>query len=386
MSDVHVRISGVVETRRVEIRIPGKQGPPSAGATGTTVGVNLFTLTNPSAISFLRINANNTVTAQSASAFRTSLSVYSTAEVDAAVAAAPGTYTDEKAQDAVGAMVDATLVYVDATPALGRAALTGHVTAVAGSNALVLGSFTKAQLTAAVSDGDPLYVGDATTVGGNIFNLTNPSAITFLRLNADNTVDALSAAAFRAAIGAGSGGGDLVAANNLSDVADKPTSRTNLGLGIGVNVQAYSANLTTYAGIAPSANVQSLLGAANYAAMKTLLSLTVGTDIPARSPSIQSVTSASTVTPTFADDQVNITAQAAALTLANPTGTAVDGWGIVIRIKDNGTARAIAYGGQYRALGVTLPTTTVISKMLYLGMIFNNADTKWDVVSVAQEA
>jgi hypothetical protein len=35
---------------------------------------------------------------------------------------------------------------------------------------------------------------------------------------------------------------------------------------------------------------------------------------------------------------------------------------------------------------VTLPTTTVISKTLYLGMIFNNADTKWDVVAVAQEA
>lgn len=110
----------------------------------------------------------------------------------------------------------------------------------------------------------------------------------------------------------------------------------------------------------------------------------------ARTPSIQSVASSATVTPTFADDQVIITAQAAALNLANPTGTAIDGWGLVIRIKDNGTARAIAYNGgsgsQYRAIGVTLPTTTVISKTLYLGMIFNNADTKWDVVAVAQEA
>jgi hypothetical protein len=103
-------------------------------------------------------------------------------------------------------------------------------------------------------------------------------------------------------------------------------------------------------------------------------------------PAIQSVTSSATVTPTFSNDQVNITAQAAGLTLANPTGTAVDGWGIVIRIKDNGTARSILYGTQYRAIGVTLPTTTVISKTLYLAMIFNNADTKWDVVAVAQEA
>lgn len=50
----------------------------------------------------------------------------------------------------------------------------------------------------------------ATTVGGNMFTLTNPSAITFLRINADNTVSALSAADFRTAIGAGSGTGDVV--------------------------------------------------------------------------------------------------------------------------------------------------------------------------------
>jgi hypothetical protein len=43
----------------------------------------------------------------------------------------------------------------------------------------------------------------ATTVGGNLFTLTNPSAVTFVRLNADNTVSALSAADFRTAIGAG---------------------------------------------------------------------------------------------------------------------------------------------------------------------------------------
>lgn len=47
-------------------------------------------------------------------------------------------YTDELAQDAVGAMVDSTLVYTDATPLLSRAALTGDVTASAGSNATTI--------------------------------------------------------------------------------------------------------------------------------------------------------------------------------------------------------------------------------------------------------
>lgn len=48
----------------------------------------------------------------------------------------------------------------------------------------------------------------ATTVGGNLFTLTNPSAVTFLRVNADNTVSALDAATFRTAIGAGTGNGN----------------------------------------------------------------------------------------------------------------------------------------------------------------------------------
>ena len=99
---------------------------------------------------------------------------------------------------------------------------------------------------------------------------------------------------------------------------------------------------------------------------------------------IQSVASATTVTPTFPNDQVNVTALAAACQLLNPTGTAIEK-GIVVRFKDNGTPRALTYDTQYRAVGVTLPTTTVASKTLYIGMIYNSADTKWDVVSVAQE-
>jgi hypothetical protein len=50
----------------------------------------------------------------------------------------------------------------------------------------------------------------ATTLGGNLFTITNPSAITFPRFNADNTVSSLDAAAFRNAIGAGTAGGGSV--------------------------------------------------------------------------------------------------------------------------------------------------------------------------------
>ena len=37
-------------------------------------------------------------------------------------------------------------------------------------------------------------------------------------------------------------------------------------------------------------------------------------------------------------------------------------------------------------MGVTLPTTTVASKVVYVGAIYNSDETFWDVVSVAQQA
>lgn len=61
--------------------------------------------------------------------------------------------------------------------------------------------------------------------------------------------------------------------NSGSTLTNAADFRVSAGLVIGMNVQAYDADLTTYAGITPSANVQSLLAAADYAAMKTLLSL-----------------------------------------------------------------------------------------------------------------
>ena len=102
---------------------------------------------------------------------------------------------------------------------------------------------------------------------------------------------------------------------------------------------------------------------------------------------IQSVASAATVTPSWNnDDEVQVTAQAVALLLANPAGTPTSGQPIIIRIKDNGTARAISYGAGYRAVGVTLPVTTVINKTVYLGGIWNAEDSRTDIIATAQEA
>ncbi len=65
----------------------------------------------------------------------------------------------------------------------------------------------------------------ATTVGSNFFTLTNPSAITFPRINADNTVTALSAANFRTAISAGDVVGPASSTDNAFARFDSTTGK-----------------------------------------------------------------------------------------------------------------------------------------------------------------
>lgn len=76
-------------------------------------------------------------------------------------------------------------------------------------------------------------------------------------------------------------GSYVLTTNNLSDLSNAGTARTNLGLAIGTNTQAYDADLTTFAGISPSANIQSLLGSADYSAARTAIGLAIGTNVQA---------------------------------------------------------------------------------------------------------
>lgn len=101
------------------------------------------------------------------------------------------------------------------------------------------------------------------------------------------------------------------------------------------------------------------------------------------------ISTASTATLTI-DTDVNdfavITAQSEALTIGAPSGTPVEGQKLIIRIKDDGSARAITFNAIFRAIGITLPTTTVSSKITYLGLVYNSTDTKWDVIATKTEA
>lgn len=115
----------------------------ATGATAltlATVNSNVGSFGSATAVGTFTVNAKGLITAAS----NATIAVTSSAVSD---------FT-EAAQDAVGAMVDSTLVYVDGTPLLTRAALTGDITAAQASNATTLatvnanvGSFTNANIT-----------------------------------------------------------------------------------------------------------------------------------------------------------------------------------------------------------------------------------------------
>ncbi len=104
-------------------------------------------------------------------------------------------------------------------------------------------------------------------------------------------------------------------------------------------------------------------------------------------PIVNSTTTTATLTPNIDEyEQEDVTDLASAMTIAAPTGTPSTGMRLIFRITDDGTARALTWNVIYRAIGVTTPSTTTANKILYVGCIYDEAGSKWDVVAVKEEA
>jgi hypothetical protein len=93
-------------------------------------------------------------------------------------------------------------------------------------------------------------------------------------------------------------------------------------------------------------------------------------------------TTTSSATPTINTDNYDaysITAQEEAITsfTTNLSGTPTNFQKLLIRIKDNGTARAITWGASFEDGSQALPTTTVVGKTLLVGLIYDSVDSKW---------
>lgn len=88
-------------------------------------------------------------------------------------------------------------------------------------------------------------------------------------------------------------------------------------------------------------------------------------------------------------DTFNAFGLTGAITVATPTGTPVDGQRLILRFEDNGVARGITWttsSGAYRAVGITLPTTTTASKVTYVGCVYNSTDVFWDAIATVTQA
>jgi hypothetical protein len=121
------------------------------------------------------------------------------------------------------------------------------------------------------------------------------------------------------------------------------------------------------------------------AASSTAVTLTGTETLTNKRITKRTVSIADSATPTPNSDTTDIylvTALAQTATFGAPTGTPTEGQQLIIRIKDNATARSLAWNAIYRASSdLALPTTTIVSKTVYLGFMYNSTDSKWDLLS-----
>ena len=148
--------------------------------------------------------------------------------------------------------------------------------------------------------------------------------------------------------------GFLTASNNLSDVASASTARTNLGLAIGTNVQAWDADLDTWATkTAPSGTV---VGTTD---TQTLTNKTIeaGTFTNGYTEETVTANTSTAYTVDLANGSVQILTLTGNCTFTFPTATA--GKGFTLLLKQDGTgSRTVTWPSSVKWPASTAPTIT----------------------------
>lgn len=205
-------------------------------------------------------NASNSASAASTSASNASSSA-SSASTSASNASTSATNAASSATAASGSASTASTQATNAANSASAAASSASTASSAADAALAaLDSFDDRYLGQKTSDPTLDNDGNALVAGALYFNTT------------DDVMKVYEGSVWVAAYASLSGA--LLVTNNLSDLANAATARTNLGLAIGTNVQAYDADLTT-------------LGAGGSSA-RSFLGLAIGADVQAYSAALTS--------------------------------------------------------------------------------------------------
>ena len=218
---------------------------------------------------------------------------------------------------------------------------------------------------------------------GHVMTVQSDGSMAPEALPSGTTVDLVSNVATARIIGrttAGSGDSEeltAAAARTLLNVADGATADQDLSGKANLASPTFTG---TVAGITATmvglGNVVNISNATERLLVATLENKRI-------KPRVSSSASGD-ITPTKVDfDRYIRTAQAAAITISNPTMDI--GEVMAVQLTDNATARAITFGTHYMALdGLALPTTTTISKIMT--MVLEKVTATKVLVSYVEEA
>ena len=174
-------------------------------------------------------------------------------------------------------------------------------------------------------------------------------------------------------------GGDLVAPNVTATTAFLPDA--NDGAALGTTALQFSDLFLAEGGVINFDN-----GDVTVTQSGNTLTVAGGSLTAAIAPRVVTTTDDSTaVIDLDATDRYHLTAIANATTIST-TGTLVSGKARLIRLKDAGVAKGLTWDAAFRAVGVTLPTTTVAGKTHYILGVDNTDDSKVDVIAVTVQA